>query len=278
MSEIKYTKSGKKVAVLGKLNDAQWIVQEIMVANGQEFPAGANFVESGLLDVPAKTWQERHVEDVKAQTAQVEAEAERAIKECRVVKMKAKVHKLINACLQSYPDADVSQLDTLFAVLCGEITHLVFASYQCPKIVPLADALTAMDNDYGPKLDGLRLLSLFGVNEVGGRYDKTPGNKLAWQINNYRDGSGGWTPVYPCRSHADAVRELDRIIGEARQVSEEHIKAKAKYGLTYPTQERIAEFRAAQLACAEQSAVAADNALKQALQKVELLRKAKEAR
>ena len=48
--EIKYTKDGKKVAILGKLNDTTWIVQEIFILNGQELPCGENFTTKTLLD------------------------------------------------------------------------------------------------------------------------------------------------------------------------------------------------------------------------------------
>lgn len=56
---IKYTKEGKKVAIVGKINNTQWIVQEIFVSGDNEFPSGENFVVTSLLDVPAETYQSR---------------------------------------------------------------------------------------------------------------------------------------------------------------------------------------------------------------------------
>jgi len=52
MSEYKYLKDGRKVAVVGRLNNNQWIVQEIFVSGDQEFPCGEHFVETTLLDKP----------------------------------------------------------------------------------------------------------------------------------------------------------------------------------------------------------------------------------
>lgn len=55
--QTKYTSDGKKVAIVGKLNAEQTIVQEIYVTdNGQEIPSGENFVVSSLHDQPVKKW------------------------------------------------------------------------------------------------------------------------------------------------------------------------------------------------------------------------------
>jgi len=55
--QTKYTNDGKKVAIVGKLNADQTIVQEIFITeNGQEIPSGENFVVSSLHDQPVKKW------------------------------------------------------------------------------------------------------------------------------------------------------------------------------------------------------------------------------
>ena len=59
MSIIKYTTDGKKVVVIGDLNQTEKIVQEIFVTeDGAEIPSGERFVVKSLLDEPAKSWQE----------------------------------------------------------------------------------------------------------------------------------------------------------------------------------------------------------------------------
>ena len=61
--QTKYTTDGKKVAIVGKLNNTETIVQEIFVSeNGSEIPAGENFVVKSLLDAPAKSWKESQIE------------------------------------------------------------------------------------------------------------------------------------------------------------------------------------------------------------------------
>lgn len=49
MAEIKYTTCGKKVVVIGDLNQTEKIVQEIFVTNdGAEIPSGERFVYESL--------------------------------------------------------------------------------------------------------------------------------------------------------------------------------------------------------------------------------------
>lgn len=59
MKNIKYTTDGKKVVVIGDLNQTDKIVQEIFVTEqGDEIPQGERFVVKNLLDSPAKSWVE----------------------------------------------------------------------------------------------------------------------------------------------------------------------------------------------------------------------------
>ena len=56
--EIKYTSDGKKVAVIGRLNNQEQIVQEVFVVDGSEIPSGEHFVVKSLHDVPVLSWKE----------------------------------------------------------------------------------------------------------------------------------------------------------------------------------------------------------------------------
>jgi len=60
---IKYTASGNKVIVVGKLNNQETIVQKIFVSEGNEIPAGENFIVKTLLDAPAETWKEKKMKE-----------------------------------------------------------------------------------------------------------------------------------------------------------------------------------------------------------------------
>lgn len=59
---IKYTTDGRKVVIIGDLNQTEKIVQEIFVTeDGAEIPSGERFVVKSLLDTPAKSWKEKRL-------------------------------------------------------------------------------------------------------------------------------------------------------------------------------------------------------------------------
>lgn len=65
MSNIKYTTDGKKVVVVGELNQTETIVQEIFVTeNGDEIPQGERFVVKSLLDQPSESWKEKKLREL----------------------------------------------------------------------------------------------------------------------------------------------------------------------------------------------------------------------
>ena len=67
MNEIKYTTDGKKVVVIGDLNQTEKIVQEIFVTeDGCEIPSGERFVVKSLLDKPSISWKEKTLLDLEA--------------------------------------------------------------------------------------------------------------------------------------------------------------------------------------------------------------------
>lgn len=244
---IKYTKDGKKVKVLGKLNDTTWIVQEIFVnESGQELPAGENFTEKTLLDEPAETWQDRHNKELKEREAKIEAEIERLEKKRGIVKREVDVSALVNRFTEKYQNIDISELDTLFAFMTGQITHVVKENYGDYEIISVIDALKKIDNHrHWPSFEGLKLVSLFGCCERGCRYEKGKDDwscSLSYGINEYRDGSGSWTKIYPCISYKEAVLLLDDLITE-KEANHNLIELKEKHSLKNPTNKKIKAYR-----------------------------------
>ena len=64
--EIKYTTDGKKVKVIGSLNNQQKIVQEIFITNdGSEIPSGENFVVTSLHEAPVESWKEKKLRELE---------------------------------------------------------------------------------------------------------------------------------------------------------------------------------------------------------------------
>lgn len=205
--EIKYTNDGKKVAVLGRLNSAEFIVQEIFVSGGQEIPSGENFVVSSLHDAPAESWKEKNLRNLNERYEEEKKALDVAIGNARrqIKEVEAKARARASAIFAFAKNAEDSQLGVLHDFLAGEITHFFVSGYR-PRIVGWDDdSLYDADRTYGFRADGIRLVSLFGSSD----------GRLDYRINKYRDGSGDWEPVTPCRSYDDALdaaqRELDCI-------------------------------------------------------------------
>lgn len=200
MSEIKYTKDGKKVAVLGKLNSEESIVQEIFVSpEGQEIPAGENFVAKGLLDKPLESWKDKDIAKREANYERRRNEIARALKhqQERISEAKEKAKLKANALFAFASNAESEQLDLLRAFMSGEITHFWIGGYQ-RKIASWSDDDLYQIDSWGGRrrVEAVKLVSVFGGSD---------GN-LHYRLHNYKDGSdGGGKRIIPCRSHDEAV-------------------------------------------------------------------------
>ena len=242
--ETKFTRDGKKVAVIGKLNSTQWIVQEIFVAEGQEFPSGDSFVETCLLDKPAETYTECRIKEAETRMICIEAEIATLNGRRKIAKRDAQAADMINAITSKYADADISQLQTLVDFMCGNITHLIVSDYLEHNIIELRAALESTDSWHGDmRFEGLRLVSLFGVHNGGVNSERSKSMRLDWKLHKYTDVSGGFSGlIIPCTSYETAIAELETIARESKSVTSSLIEAKEKYGLSYPTNEQVREY------------------------------------
>lgn len=195
--DIKYTSDGKKVAVIGKLNAQETIVQEIFVVGEAEIPSGENFVVKSLHDAPAVSWAQKEKANIEASLAKTRREATDIQKRLNIANRE--LRERLNYVCKTLRHVAPESFDVMVAVLSGEITHYVVDNYGGPRV------LTEL-----PFYDGkLRLLSLFG------RDDGT----LNYYLHTYYDGSGsGGESVYPCRSEAEA-EEVAKGLAEKRIAS-----------------------------------------------------------
>lgn len=188
----KYTTDGRKVLVVGKLNNQETIVQEIFVAaNGAEIPSGENFVVKSLHDEPVKSWQEMRIAEIEEAfhrlSKQLDEHATCVNKANRLAQEKAK------ALTAFASNAASDQLKTLEAFVAGEITHIVAGhEYGAPRIREFSAELAGQSDC---DRSNIKLLSLFG---------RTDGN-MEWRLHQYSDHSGSATTVIPANGYADAV-------------------------------------------------------------------------
>lgn len=212
MMDIKYTNDGKKVLVVGKLNNQETIVQEIFVSGEQEIPSGENFVVKSLHDAPAVSWkekqlkilEERYDRDYKVWDAKINDMNFRLRQQYD--KQKLKLKSLVEFEKNAVPE----QLQTLFDFLNGEIRYVFIESTFEPLISSVDDNKMFMMNTFDGKYpEDLKLISVFGRS----------GGDLSYRINNYSDGSGSWTTIHPAKTYDEALEKaqfcLDKLCDAA---------------------------------------------------------------
>lgn len=247
--DAKYTKDGKKVVVLSKLNSEESIVQEIYVnESGQEFPAGENFVVKTLLDEPSETYQDRRSRTLKTTIQQLERDIEDLGRKRKLLKRKSEAGQMINRLTARYKDVDISQFQTLVDFMTGCITHVVVKEFSRFRVVPLDDALEIPDADY---FYGLKLLTLFGVSATCDRCDNESPTNLQWRLSQYSD-SGATQEVIPFTSYERACEYLSGYFAGVKEVTEQMIKAKEEYGLSHPSDEQVSDYRQREIAKCKQ--------------------------
>lgn len=182
MENIKYTTDGKKVVVIGDLNQTEKIVQEIFVTNnGDEIPSGERFVVKSLLDEPAKSWKELKLEQIEKDYDTKIDEWEFKIgninkeKDRQYKLLESEVKWLKNVAKQPL-EQQVKDVINNLVIFISDKPKWVFISGWDWDIHELNKELKL--DDYGDIK--FRLLSLYGDTE---------GN-ITWKTNVCGDGSG----------------------------------------------------------------------------------------
>lgn len=183
--ETKFLSDGRKVAIIGQLNNIEFIVQEIFVtASGDEIPSGERFTAKSLHDEPVESYKKREERNIQARINQLKSEANKLEADIKSAKAEAqtqaqilKQSKLTINTLMDEPD-----LDLLCDVIAGNIKWVVSScSYRITEPTPFNESMN--QNDFSDKK--VRLLSLFGDSD---------GN-ISYRLNRYRDDSGNWSDV-----------------------------------------------------------------------------------
>lgn len=191
MAEIKYTTYGKKVVVIGDLNQTEKIVQEIFVTNdGAEIPSGERFVVKALLDEPAKSWKQVELEKLEQRYERVKKDWEQKIESLRRDKglaynaLKERVKWLRNIAKEPHQQELKDAISRIADFLSNNNKWIVVDDYSEYILEPFNDEgvnrLDRMEYGYGsPRYDSMRLLSLYGDSN----------GKLSYRISSYSDGS-----------------------------------------------------------------------------------------
>lgn len=222
--EIKYTSDGKKVVVIGQLNNQDKIVQEIFISNGAEIPAGDHFIAQSLLDTPMISWKEKQLKSLNDTFEKEQKKYELEIKSQRdkYNSLTQQLRQKLNYSASVLKNVNEKSFELLVNILCGEIKFIVVGNYT-PELLTF--------EKFNHMYDGrLRLLSLFGADD----------GSLTYKVNQYYDYSGSWAIYYPFTNYEDAFVKFTQIIQES-SISDNIIKIAKEYNIEL-SKERLDEF------------------------------------
>lgn len=235
MADIKYTTDGKKVVVIGDLNQTEKIVQEIFVTeDGAEIPSGERFVVKALLDVPAKSWKQKELENLEQRYESEKKEWESKLNKLRNEKeiaysaLNARVKWLRNVAKEPHQQQLKDAISRIADFLSNNNKWIVMKNSHRYTLEPFNDEgvgrLDEIDCDYGyscRRYHSMRLLSLYG---------NCDGN-LEYRISQYSDGSGSDTDVMFFREKEGALNFIQGKIDSLDEYYKETIEMAKEYGL-----------------------------------------------
>jgi len=220
--EIKYTKQGKKVVVLGKLNNNDFIVQEIYVSKeGAEIPGGENFIASGLLDEPMETWEEKRARENKERYERDRQNYEKSLDDLRkrdrteMAALKAK----IDCIKRTTENISLESFEMVENFLLEKYKYIVTGGYD----IKLYDFHIERDlaSFWDDRCEGLKLVSIYGKSD----------GTLQWRIHDYSDHSGGSKEVYLFCTLEEAKEKFASLIEAKSDYGSEDIKRFQTWGL-----------------------------------------------
>jgi hypothetical protein len=217
-NDIKYLSNGKKVAVIGKLNNEEFIVQEIFITEqGDEIPSGERFTTRSLHSEPVLSYQEKQLLSAKQGLEELDKKKDKYKKEIDDIYQKLRGYQAVLGSTEKLAKLlPTKELNILTMFLTGTIEYLVMDGYQLSEPVKMIDKVIGFDSYYSEKrFESIKLVSVLGRSE----------GEIAYQIHDYSDYSGGSIRVYPFATYAEALSfiEIKAInkIEEGRLTKEE---------------------------------------------------------
>lgn len=234
MSEIKFTTDGKKVVVIGDLNQTDKIVQEIFITKeGDEIPQGERFIAKNLLDAPLKSYKETELEKLESRYDKEKKEWDSKIE--RIIKEKSLIYDALSARVKWLKNIAKEPRDNEFKRVINAIADFISNTEKWVFVCNYSEwhfeqynedgcnnILERYESSYGrTKFDSMRLLSLFGK----------PDGSLEFRVNDYSDGSGSDKDVHFFKSKEDGLIFLQNKLDSIIKYSIYDIKNAEKFNL-----------------------------------------------
>lgn len=236
MTDYKFLSDGRKVVVIGQLNNVESIVQEIFVTeSGDEIPSGERFTTKSLHDEPVISYKEKKIKDIENVINQIESERETASKKKENILTELKSYTDILKSTKVLVDnfKNEKELDTFCQFMTCNIEYLVIDGYTITPPFKMIDIVQEYSNYYSNERDytGLKLLSVLGDSN----------GSLNYNINRYSDGSGNREGLTPFTNREDALVHIrDRAIRkiESDGLSEESYESCLDMGIVFDIETR----------------------------------------
>lgn len=226
--ESKFLSDGRKVTIIGQLNNTEWIVQEVFVtAQGDEIPSGERFTTKSLHDSPVETYKDRQEKKLNESIRALQNKETAVQESIKKLERERTAYEKTFKSTKALSDSLLKQIDEgAFNLLCdvmaGNVKYLIedsgYGVYE-PKL--FLDAIKAYDS-YETEI---KLISLFGRSD----------GSLVYKLNQYYDGSGSAREIKLIRTdeelaqyYTDKVKEI--FEKNPNYISTSHITIAKKYG------------------------------------------------
>lgn len=232
---IKYTTDGKKVVVIGDLNQTEKIVQEIFITeDGAEIPSGERFTTKSLHDAPVRSWKESRLVELEENYEKEKEAWNRKIE--NIQNEKALVYKslehrvkwLRQVAKQPHPEALKKVVERLAMFLSNTDMWVFYKNYSDWHLVKYdQDGFSRLhervERDYGcHRIRGMRLVSIYG--DTDGNFD--------FKMNEYGDGSGSDNDsLFYFKSKEEALQHVQNDFNALDKYDSRHIDIAKKFNL-----------------------------------------------
>jgi flagellar biosynthesis chaperone FliJ len=235
MSDLKYLSDGRKVSVIGKINQTEYIVQEIFITEtGDEIPSGENFTAKSLHDAPVKSWKEKEVDKIEARHQKAQDEYKKLEAEIKLLKGKRQGYADILSQNEKFINL-FNEADTtlLCDIVTGNIEYMVpISSYSSAfEVIHIEDGLFDFERSYYGETQnykGLKMMQVLALKSSPYSSDR----RCGLMVNQYIDGSGSNKEYKFFKTKLDVenylIEKMNEYIAEDK-LTIENIQAISKF-------------------------------------------------
>ncbi|HHH1797512.1 TPA: hypothetical protein ACPZFV_004020 [Yersinia enterocolitica] len=233
--ETKFLSDGRKVVIVGQLNNQETIVQEVFVtAAGDELPGGERFVVKSLHDVPVESYLSKEKAHQEAALAKAKSAIESVNREISDTRNKLSLYRDMLKQVKAFAEhIDEQDLSHFVNVMTGQLNYAVQADYRIPTIKKFSEYMSVIDNSYGNKsYQGLKMMSVLGNSD----------GRIELRVNRWGDGSGSYSDVTFFKTYEEArdfVKSSALKLLEIGSLSVEELQHLKKIGVEFNQDEMM---------------------------------------